>query len=534
MIAAQTQRALIPIILFSLAWIFFSYLSMRDNAIGLLSDSYIYLLLADYFSPFRTFDQKFAEYLLAGYSYPPGFPILLGMLGGGADNLRANFYIDAGFLAAAGVAFYVWLTRQDIGKRVAILLAVGFFLLPVSLISSLGIFSEHPYMLAIIAAAILLTKDRPSTVKLYGAALIIGIAVLIRSVGIAAILAFILVVLLHTLRGRFAARIGAISVAIVLLPSICWSLVKIYKAYDQSYANSVVRGTVGETLDGIIAQVPINLRALWQHFIQLFGANDHLAQIICAALLCIILIGWLARLRRANFDAIYVLAYLSIILAWPYPNHFGRFLFAILPFLIFYGFDGTRLVLSQLLTSASNKTRDLLAGTCLSAMIIVLAAPTSAQIVKEIVTPEKADLAMLVRTPNWHLLKPASRESKVLALEKMLDSLTKARRLTPKNACISSSEPHYVHYFARRRSVKPPPADSANSRFSAALAACPFVFMMSVASYPPSEFPIMYPFYRIEKEMRVLDVAFFGTDTKRGTVRSMLAATGKARNYQPD
>ena len=521
------------LVLFFVAWSLFAYLSIRDNVIGLLSDSYVYLLLSDYFSPFRTLESTFANYLLANYAYPPGFPVLLGLLGGGTTNLQANYLIDAGFLAATSCAFYLWVVRQHEDNFVASLLCVVFLLLPVTLISALGIFSEHPYMLAILIAAIILSKEQLSPADYLWAAVLIGIATLIRTVGVAAILALAIVLTRQTLVGKTSRRSTALYVLVALAPGMLWSIVKILNGYDQSYVNAVVDSSYAQTLAGIFDQLTTNSRALRHHFMSLFDSGGT-ATTLAHVLFCLFALGaWLKRIKVGAFDAVYVFSYLAIILMWPYPNHMARFIFVVLPFLMFYAYDGARLTLHRLGTkiSSANQRRIAITGVCV--LISTLAGPKTLAIIGDIVSPSSTDQAMLSRTPNWHTLHKSNRESKITTLEKILDSMAKVQRLTPRQACVSSGEPHYVHYFAKRRSAKPSGKNTSEEIFKRRLADCPFIFMMSVASHPPSEFPMMYPFHRIRSEMTVLDVAFFSDNDKKGTVRSMLAATGEARDYEP-
>ena len=520
-------------VLFLIAWSFLSYLSLRDNVIGLLSDSYIYLLLSDFFSPHRTLDSSFAEYLLANYSYPPGFPIVLGALGGGSMNLTSNYLIDAGFLAGTIAVFYTWLTCQSTGKIVALSLSVVFLLLPVTLLSGLGIFSEHLFMLAVLLAALLLSTTQPSRSKLYTAAAIIGFATIVRTIGIAALFAF--AVSLFVQRRNHATPWPRIFLCllIAIAPSVCWSVIKSLNGYEQSYVDSVMYNSYWETTTSVLKQVPINLRAMWHYTGSILGNGVTFAKYIHLFICVVIVLGWLQRIRECSFDSVYVLAYLGIILVWPYPNHMERFLLVLLPFLLFYATVGMGNISRLVGDKPDNTAVKSITGIALCSLLALTAAPKTISIIRDIVSPPDVDFAALVKTPNWHTTPENVRERKLMALEKIVESMNAIEQLTPADACISSGEPHYMHYFARRRSNKPPPKTASDEIFEKRLSDCPFIFMMSVASHPPSEFPPMYPFYRVQNTMEVLDVAFFDNERKKGTVRSMLVATGAARDYRP-
>ncbi|MEM7465819.1 MAG: hypothetical protein AAF387_02935 [Pseudomonadota bacterium] len=503
--------------------ILFSYLSIRNNALGLLSDSYIYLLLADYFSPFYRLDRDFAEYLLTNYAYPPGFPILLGVLGGGSERFPLNYAIDAIFLAATISAFYFWLLAQGMKSFFALGFCVLFAMLPGTLISSLGIFSEHPYML-LIGLAMLLVSMKPTLKRLLLAAALIGLAALIRTVGIAAILAFMVWIFAN----RRVIKLGQpAKVAVLILaiaPTVFWGVIKSISGYSTSYTESLVAGNIAKTIENLIHQVLINGRAFSQHFSALLSGEASNTQIAVAALMIFVATGLLVRLKGKHFDAYYVTIYLSVIFVWPYPDHFARFIFVILPYLLFYAFAAFQLILACALPGAKKLLPEKIASLLFLLAIVALAYPASTLMLHEVVINSNSELVDYVRTPMWHLDRTGTRKAeKIGHLASILESLERVRTHTPEDACVSSPEPHFVHFFARRRSTKPASKQAGDELFEQQLVTCPYVFMMAVASTPPSGYPPMYPFYRIQQRMRVLDAEFFEDRTKSGTVRSMLS-----------
>ena len=522
------SNAILATSVFLLAWGLFCFLSVRENTIGLLSDSYIYLLLADFFSPLHSLDKDFAAYLFSSYAYPPGFPILLGLLGGGSETTALNYVIDAAFLAGAIAAYFVWLLTQGLTRIQAGTLACVFMLLPGTLLSSLGILSEHPYLLVTLVCASLMRSPFNSK-NLLIAALLIGCVALIRTVGVAAIFAFTIVCVLHYASKLISRRTCVLSLAFAISPFALWSAFRKFFDFESSYSDSIVSGDYLESFIGIVHQLPINLQAFWQHFKPLLTSFDSLGSVACAMIISLMLIGWILALRKLRFDALYVLIYLCIIFAWPYPDHYGRFIFVILPLLLFYAFDGFRILLSLLMPKTRSETMNLVAGASYLLILVILSTLGSLEIIKDIYHQHGTALHHIARTPDWHLLPSHNRAEKITALEKMLGSLQKVDQLTPSTACVSSGEPHFVHFYARRRSSRPLPESADENSFERSLHHCPFVFMMAVASIPPSEFPAMYPFHRIEQEMLVLDVSFFEGDTKQGTVSTMLAATGVAK-----
>lgn len=79
-------------------WLIFR--AVRPNFDGLLSDGYIYLLMADGFGFYGSGSESIAlEFLFSHYAFPPLFPLFLAATGAAVSSPAWTFALNAGVLA---------------------------------------------------------------------------------------------------------------------------------------------------------------------------------------------------------------------------------------------------------------------------------------------------------------------------------------------------------------------------------------------------------------------------------------------------
>src|SRR5690606_12486413 len=87
---------------------------------------------------------------------------------------------------------------------------------------------------------------------------------------------------------------------------------------------------IGEVLAANLAQLP---RGWWRSFDPGLASHTGIVLVVLAGLA---VLGWLPRLRLLHLDALFLLAYLAMILLWPHPAHMRRFLYVVLPLGLVY------------------------------------------------------------------------------------------------------------------------------------------------------------------------------------------------------
>ena len=108
-------------------------------------DNAYYLLTAQYYSPYSNFSEV-AEYFATHNVYPPLYPLLLGLFGGG-DSILIAHIITTTFLLLAFAVYFLWLKKETFSLRDSLSLVFLFSLLPGTYMQSLSVHSENLYLL---------------------------------------------------------------------------------------------------------------------------------------------------------------------------------------------------------------------------------------------------------------------------------------------------------------------------------------------------------------------------------------------------
>jgi 4-amino-4-deoxy-L-arabinose transferase-like glycosyltransferase len=197
-------------------------------------------------SDYRDFYEPVARSLLAGrglvvavdtpaVAYPPGFPLLVAAALRGARLLRLPEAAGLaalsvlGVAAAAGLLYLV--ARNVFGARPALLAAGAWIAYPPTLWLTKQPNSELPFMVALYAAVYAFwtafVRPRPAPLASVAAGLLVGIAMLIRSIalGLGVVLAFALFVARRDLRPRVRCGLAAallLGNAAAVSPWLAW------------------------------------------------------------------------------------------------------------------------------------------------------------------------------------------------------------------------------------------------------------------------------------------------------------------------
>ena len=165
------------------------YLDWNAKSAGFLSDDAVYLLMSDGFSPFRPSHVELTHYVLRQALFPPLYPLLLTMLGAGSDTLLWAHVITTTMLLLALVVYGVWIFFETRDRFAATALPSIFALLPGTLLLSLELLSEFPYLLLSLVALWLAACANDARRGYLLVAFFVGLAAVTRSAGLSLILA---------------------------------------------------------------------------------------------------------------------------------------------------------------------------------------------------------------------------------------------------------------------------------------------------------------------------------------------------------
>lgn len=514
--AAASSGSLLPAILLgTLAFLLFIFVGAKHTLNGINSDAAVYVLMADIYSPYRPHDISFADHLFAHYPFPPLYPLILAALGGGSLTPLLDYVIGAALLAAAVAGIWSWARRAGGSAVAAGACAVGFALTPSAWFTAMGVFSEPLYLALSMSAFALLVVPPQRAGQWYAAAALFGLAALARTVGLIAIAAFLLYWWRCT-RGRHYRAVAALT----LLPSLAWIIIKRLRGWHTSYTGSLFE-TGLRVLPDMLRQAPINLQALWYYAVRTFDVlGSTYSAVTCAMLLLLAGVGLAARLRAAAPDATYVVFYLLTMLLWPYPNHSGRLLLVILPFILAYMLWGAGLLVRRTGSALLVRTVECGVGLALACIILPSTLVMTLQI-RQFAGGTDADKP---RTAVWYARDSQAEARALYAFgSQVQDALTALRPHIPVHACVTSTMAEMVQLRTRRRSLRPPGIDATPAELHAALARCPYVLMLRATAFPSIEYPFYYPLTKVITHLRVLHTVPLRPPSPRGQPLAILA-----------
>jgi hypothetical protein len=488
-------RAAVAGALFLALAAFLYALSWNPGSAGFLSDDAVYLLMADGFSPYRSADPALIHYVMRQSLFPPGYPLLLALFGGGSASLLASHWITTTTLVLALLVYGFW-ARLETGSGVAaVWLLLLFGLMPGTLLHDLELLSEFPYLLPSLVALWLAARE-PTGAREYAAiALCVGFAAITRSAGLSLVLAFGLWLFFHRARGRVK------WIVLALVPSATWAAFKAWAIGSQSGYGSLWLGLwEGVQRDGFMAFVPSFLvgqcRAIWSG---LLGNLDLRAALPTEFVLALVLLAalpvWVRRLRLVRLDAWYLLIGGAMIFLYPFPSFFTRLLLPWVPILLLYGCLGAIALARRF---QATREKPVLTYAFLAALSLVLL-PSLGFVVQRFAAPVDPALAVWKHTRYWYRLQPMETIlSDVAFRQDLVRAAREVPQWVPEGTCVYGVHTAITMLYGRRISQQPPAPGGDGARFADVPRACPYYFLLSTPGEIDHE-PVgpFYPYDRL-------------------------------------
>lgn len=369
------------------------YAVVLDGDAGVLSDSAVYVILAEALVNGRGYTEVSSVgdpvYLLA----PPLFPLMLSSL---VYVFGRNFVVMKIFvLLFAFVALWLIyvLVRQRLGKPKALLITAAVGLSPAFFSFSHKVMSDVPYLCLSLAALYFLSRysqeSRWATASGVAALILIPLAYLTRSLGFALLIAAPLAIVLHKPLPRLSSKIliAGVFTVICSLPLLGWmarNAAVAHKATSISYANLFFAkeefnhdaGMVHSFVD-LLPRLLHNLYAYGHGIATLCfpallptGGN-----LIAAVIVVPLLIGFVWTLWRGRgVVEIYAVFYGLALLLYPTPVA-PRYLLPLFPFLLLYLMNGVELLVGLLRKQLTATAFAGLAVALLATNLIAAASP---------------------------------------------------------------------------------------------------------------------------------------------------------------
>lgn len=436
----------------------YAQLAWTDRINDLGGDSSVYMLTAQYFSPYAAADEA-ARHFASISQYPPLYPLLIAFAGAAHDLLFAHL-LTAGLLLAAVMLTGLWMRAEGIPAGVALAAAAAIGILPGILFHVAYLLAE-PLFMALTAGALLLASRAEAEARpgpLYGAAALLAAAVLTRSAGVAGLGAFALYLALRRPPGSRAA------LAIALLPWIVWSLAG--GSWKQGYMAFVREWLESRGETDWLFFFASQMKALWSGLaINLLGPGEN--PIGGSLLAAICLVSALARALMRKLDGLVVLATLMMLVAWPFPAERVRFMMPLAIVMIAQAAIVAHIlavfVSDRRVPPESRGQMRLALAAVVPALFAITFLANFLYMLSRFAEPLPTELAAMRRAPYWY--ENVSREQRLDALSLQFhveEALRKLPDYVPSGECVYAPKAALVGFHGRRRTLAlgvAPPGD---------------------------------------------------------------------------
>ncbi len=338
------MERLVPLLLM-IGVLVVAILSITPWPVGAYEDDAIYTVLAKSLATgegYRMINLPGAPYAT---HYPPGYPFLLSLLWRVwpefPDNVVVFKFANAVLLAVAAVAIY-WFVRSRLGFRAvgAVLIAVV-GTVSITMLQIAGLVLSEPLFVALLFLSLPVVERAVRDGDLRYAAvagLLLGALTTVRTIGIVAIGAAILMLLVH--RRLLAAVVLVAMTAFFLVPWQLWvsahqaDIAPILTGKYGSYSTWMVDGYREQPTAFARAVILKNLASLgtWMSYLVMPVTRRWVTAVSLLVLVPTFVGGLILLVKRVPVMVGYTLLYLGLIVVWPFDPY--RFLLALWPVMV--------------------------------------------------------------------------------------------------------------------------------------------------------------------------------------------------------
>ena len=469
-----------------------------NDIFDMAGDASGYLLAAQYFSPFQPSTQMLQAYS-SEIIYPPLFSLIVGALGGSA--LAASLTVVASLLGAF-LALYSWLRAENLGSIASSATVLLFALMPITYVTALNIWTENTYLffslMAVFAVSHAETDQEPRHYWL-AAAVAVALAALTRVAAAPLVAAFCLYLAIKRPTGylRF--------IAVAVLPFCIWAIIAKSKQiglggytsqWSAFYQDDAVRVLL-ENMSGWVRALVFSWKV---------GFVGDVAGTPLPAIVGFVgvlgLVGWASRLRYLKFDALYVMCYMAMLLAWPHPEESSRYGYVMAPFLITYAVLFLDNCAEKIKRVAYFSPVFIMLSICL-AMVI----PSLLVNIQRYRMSVAEDLKDARKMEGWYSDDGASTEYLTPLRLKIIVHLKSVAGRVPESDCIFSVKPTVVSIHTGRSSFAPPLNTADDAEFEKGLQRCRYAYVIGLAF---SNRPRLYPLGRLHDRAHIVSQVSMG------------------------
>jgi hypothetical protein len=471
----------------AVALLVYGWVAFGNRTMTGFSDAIDYLFMADFYrATFAGVPDPLAVEHYRTTRFPPLFPLLLAAFGGGSAHTHPAEFVTGATVVLAVVVIWLWARRETHDPWLALLVALATCLNPALFLLALTPASE-PLAMAATWTAFLLAASQPhSRSRLLALAAVIGVSTLVRSANIALTAAFLVWLAMRRVPLRSSLLPGLVST----VPFLAWAVYRGTLPGAQTYLGVFAATDYVQQLGGWPDLLWLQPWHLFEAWAQSWNPLARQLHYVPAALLLVFLLPGLAeRLRAQRLDAWFFLAYVGMILVWPYPSDARRFTLFVLPLMVLYAIQGAVRVMQRW----APRLRPAAAGGVVALLLFFAAGSTLAHFVRLAAIPVDPELEGDKREEAYFAAPDAA------AAARSLERNARAR-LTAAEAgaiagpaeCVYATMPQLLRLHGRVRSVRYPDDIADAAAAQAQLSACRYYFVADL-NFHGSRQPPFYP-----------------------------------------
>jgi len=427
---------------------------------GVFMDSYEYLNMAEFFSPWYERQHDRAVDSILYNLFPPFYPLVLALFGGGGERVATSYVIHSVTYCAMFGAIAGWLVSLRISWAWSLTVAMLLCLSTWLHLSSVRISSE-PLFIALMLAAFVrmeLSNSRRFDLLLV---LLVALAVLSRSAGLFLVCALFVA----CWRQTGSLKLGILHASCAAAPFAAWTLFKSIVA-DSNYVE-IGASRLPDSLAGTLAYVSQQAQATL-FALSPWGQESAASAVAAIIILALSLALFLKRLRQAKLDALFAAIYLPVVFVWPYSADTARLATPLL--IVFVGYAS--ITVAAMMPSA--RLGALIARSLLAASLAIPALDT----IVRLSVPVDSELAAF-KKQDFFFLAVDSQQSKdaVELLYRIVTTLEEIPQHVASTDCIYSAQTRMSGFYADRIFVQSPAAESP----AAKQPNCAYVFLSALS-----------------------------------------------------
>ncbi len=501
------------VILLSLVSVLCISYTWQEEVVGLVGDDAIYLLLADYFSPYDSAARAGAAFIMNFNRFPPLYPLLLAVAGAGSKHILTAHLVTALCIITAAALYWWWLVEEGVDRYFALALSGLFLSLPGTMLLALDLWSEHFYLALTLLCLHLARRARKTGTGWFGVTVVASLVPLARSAGMTFAAALWIYFVIRKVPNRW--RLMVISG----VPMMIWTLISLqfepYVSYTTTLADFLPRFA---SHDFLLPIVEFQIHSMWQGWHANFDFLEHTYSAVAPGLLLpFIVMGWWSRFRNAQWDALYLAPYLAMLILWPAQNHMARLLYVVMPFMLYYGLTGFGMMIMKY--SPANSPP--IPQTLFLVLLLLSSAPSSAQILVRRLNPPDPSLAAYAASAAW--VKPLDAQAAYRTLRFLKHFVAVFRdtaNYVEPDQCVFTIYAEQFMFYAHRLAFPPPNLDVSQEEFDTDMSRCRYVEIFWVVTHPI--FPPTYPLSRLKQREEFLLISKMSSDPDARPVTGLL------------